>query len=62
VARPKPAPDVCLLAVNRLRRGPAGVIAIDNSATGVPSTAAPSTTAQLPAGSALPGAGAHLLE
>lgn len=35
VARSKPAPDVYLLAVERLGAGPAGVVAIEDSATGV---------------------------
>ena len=35
VARPKPAPDVYLLAVERLGAGPAGVVAIEDSASGV---------------------------
>jgi HAD superfamily hydrolase (TIGR01509 family) len=35
VARPKPAPDVYLLAVERLGAGPGGVVAIEDSATGV---------------------------
>ena len=35
VTRSKPAPDVYLLAVARLGAGPAGVVAIEDSATGV---------------------------
>jgi HAD superfamily hydrolase (TIGR01509 family) len=35
VPRHKPAPDVYLLAVERLGTGPAGVLAIEDSATGV---------------------------
>jgi HAD superfamily hydrolase (TIGR01509 family) len=35
VTRSKPAPDVYLLAVERLGAGPAGVVAIEDSATGV---------------------------
>jgi HAD superfamily hydrolase (TIGR01509 family) len=35
VARSKPAPDVYLLAVERLGAGPAGVVAIEDSATGL---------------------------
>jgi HAD superfamily hydrolase (TIGR01509 family) len=35
VARPKPAPDVYLLAVERLGVGAAGVVAIEDSASGV---------------------------
>jgi HAD superfamily hydrolase (TIGR01509 family) len=35
VARPKPAPDVYLLAVERLGVGTAGVVAIEDSASGV---------------------------
>jgi HAD superfamily hydrolase (TIGR01509 family) len=35
VSRPKPAPDVYLLAMRRLGLGPAGVIAIEDSASGV---------------------------
>jgi len=35
VTRSKPAPDVYLLAIQRLGAGPAGVIAIEDSATGV---------------------------
>ena len=34
VTRSKPAPDVYLLAVERLGAGPAGVVAIEDSATG----------------------------
>jgi HAD superfamily hydrolase (TIGR01509 family) len=40
VTRPKPAPDVYLLAVERLGAGPAGVVAIEDSATGVAAAAA----------------------
>jgi HAD superfamily hydrolase (TIGR01509 family) len=39
VDRPKPAPDVYLLAIERLGAGPAGVVAIEDSATGVASAA-----------------------
>ena len=35
VTRSKPAPDVYLLAIQRLGAGPAGVVAIEDSATGV---------------------------
>jgi HAD superfamily hydrolase (TIGR01509 family) len=35
VARPKPAPDVYRLAVKRLGTGPDGVVAIEDSATGM---------------------------
>jgi HAD superfamily hydrolase (TIGR01509 family) len=35
VARRKPAPDVYLLAIERLGAGPGGVVAIEDSATGV---------------------------
>ena len=35
VTRSKPAPDVYLLAIERLGAGPAGVVAIEDSATGV---------------------------
>ena len=35
VIRSKPAPDVYLLAIQRLGAGPAGVVAIEDSATGV---------------------------
>jgi HAD superfamily hydrolase (TIGR01509 family) len=35
VDRPKPAPDVYHLAIQRLRAGPAGVVAIEDSTTGV---------------------------
>ena len=35
MARSKPAPDVYLLAIERLGAGPAGVAAIEDSATGV---------------------------
>jgi beta-phosphoglucomutase-like phosphatase (HAD superfamily) len=35
VARSKPAPDVYRLAIRRLGAGPAGVVAIEDSATGV---------------------------
>jgi HAD superfamily hydrolase (TIGR01509 family) len=37
VARPKPAPDVYLLAIERLGTGPSGVVAIEDSATGAAS-------------------------
>jgi HAD superfamily hydrolase (TIGR01509 family) len=37
VSRPKPAPDVYRLAIDRLGVGPAGVVAIEDSATGVAS-------------------------
>jgi HAD superfamily hydrolase (TIGR01509 family) len=37
VARPKPAPDVYRLAIRRLGTGPDGVVAIEDSATGVAS-------------------------
>jgi HAD superfamily hydrolase (TIGR01509 family) len=37
VARPKPAPDVYRLAIDRLGTGPDGVVAIEDSATGVAS-------------------------
>jgi len=40
VTRSKPAPDVYLLAVERLGAGPAGVVAIEDSATGVAAAAA----------------------
>ena len=40
VARPKPAPDVYLLAVERLGSGTAGVVAIEDSATGVAAASA----------------------
>jgi len=40
VARPKPAPDVYRLAVERLGTGPDGVVAIEDSATGMASAAA----------------------
>ena len=40
VSRSKPAPDVYLLAVERLAAGPAGVVAIEDSATGVAAAAA----------------------
>jgi HAD superfamily hydrolase (TIGR01509 family) len=40
VARSKPAPDVYLLAIRRLGAGPAGVVAIEDSATGVAAAAA----------------------
>ncbi len=40
VARPKPAPDVYLLAVERLGAGPAGVVAIEDSASGVAAASA----------------------
>jgi HAD superfamily hydrolase (TIGR01509 family) len=40
VTRPKPAPDVYLLAVERLGTGPGGVVAIEDSATGVAAAAA----------------------
>jgi len=40
VARPKPAPDVYRLATERLGAGPRGVIAIEDSATGVASASA----------------------
>ena len=40
VTRSKPAPDVYLLAVERLAAGPAGVVAIEDSATGVAAAAA----------------------
>ena len=39
VTRSKPAPDVYLLAVERLGAGPAGVVAIEDSATGVAAAA-----------------------
>ena len=39
VVRPKPAPDVYRLAIERLGAGPAGVVAIEDSATGVASAA-----------------------
>jgi HAD superfamily hydrolase (TIGR01509 family) len=35
VARPKPAPDVYRLAIERLGTGPDGVVAVEDSATGV---------------------------
>lgn len=35
VARPKPAPDVYRLAIERLGAGPGGVVAIEDSATGL---------------------------
>ena len=37
VARPKPAPDVYRLAIERLGTGPDGVVAIEDSATGMAS-------------------------
>lgn len=40
VARPKPAPDVYRLAIQRLGAGPAGVVAIEDSATGAAAAAA----------------------
>jgi HAD superfamily hydrolase (TIGR01509 family) len=40
VARPKPAPDVYRLAIERLGAGPAGVVAIEDSATGLASAKA----------------------
>lgn len=40
VARPKPAPDVYRLAIERLGTGPDGVVAIEDSATGMASAAA----------------------
>jgi HAD superfamily hydrolase (TIGR01509 family) len=40
VTHSKPAPDVYLLAVERLGAGPAGVVAIEDSATGVAAAAA----------------------
>jgi hypothetical protein len=40
VARPKPAPDVYRLAVKRLGTGPNGVVAIEDSATGMASARA----------------------
>ena len=40
VARPKPAPDVYLLAIERLGAGPAGVVAIEDSASGVAAASA----------------------
>jgi beta-phosphoglucomutase-like phosphatase (HAD superfamily) len=40
VARPKPAPDVYLLAAERLGAGTAGVVAIEDSASGVAAASA----------------------
>jgi HAD superfamily hydrolase (TIGR01509 family) len=40
VARPKPAPDVYRLVIKRLGTGPDGVVAIEDSATGVASAKA----------------------
>jgi HAD superfamily hydrolase (TIGR01509 family) len=40
VARPKPAPDVYRLAIERLGTGPDGVVAIEDSATGAASAIA----------------------
>jgi HAD superfamily hydrolase (TIGR01509 family) len=40
VARPKPDPDVYRLAIERLGAGPDGVVAIEDSATGMASAAA----------------------
>ena len=40
VARPKPAPEVYRLAIKRLGTGPAGVVAIEDSATGAASATA----------------------
>jgi HAD superfamily hydrolase (TIGR01509 family) len=40
VARPKPAPDVYRLVIRRLGAGPDGVVAIEDSATGVASATA----------------------
>jgi len=40
VARPKPDPDVYRLAIERLGAGPDGVVAIEDSATGIASAAA----------------------
>lgn len=40
VARPKPAPDVYRLAIQRLGAGPEGVVAIEDSATGMASAKA----------------------
>jgi beta-phosphoglucomutase-like phosphatase (HAD superfamily) len=40
VPRPKPAPDVYLLAVERLGAGRAGVVAIEDSASGVAAASA----------------------
>jgi HAD superfamily hydrolase (TIGR01509 family) len=37
VARPKPAPDVYRLAIERLGAGPGGVVAVEDSATGMAS-------------------------
>jgi beta-phosphoglucomutase-like phosphatase (HAD superfamily) len=40
VARPKPAPDVYRLAIERLGAGPEGVVAIEDSATGLAAASA----------------------
>jgi HAD superfamily hydrolase (TIGR01509 family) len=44
VDRPKPAPDVYHLAIQRLRAGPAGLVAIEDSATGAAAANAASLT------------------